>query len=211
MGKYVINSREDIELRIIAILDNPKNKRTYSLVFSDKTNNPRRFSMIIGKSEAESIVLKIRGLVTPRPLTYDLMTTVLYELNALLEKVVIYKMKANVFYSYLYLLNDKNEQIVVDARTSDAVALAMCVNAPIFITADVMDIVGEYVADALIDVELGYKGLEEIKDIPENQLEKMSKKTLLRFLEIAVEKENFEIAVQLRDAIEKRETDTNNF
>ncbi len=195
---------KEIELKLVAILDNPNNQRTYSLVFSDKTKNPKTFSMLIGRAEAETIALKLKGLVTPRPLTYDLMTTILYNLNALLEKVVIYKMKSNVFYSYLYLLNDKNEQVVVDARTSDAVALAMCVNAPIFIKSEVMNVVGKYISDALLNINQDFDDLKKIENLTKEELASMTKENLDKFLEIAIEKENYEIAVQLRDEIENR-------
>ncbi len=195
---------KEIELKLVAILDNPNNSRTYSLVLADKTKRPKSFSMVIGRAEAESIALKLKGLVTPRPLTYDLMTTILYNLNTLLEKVVIYKMETNVFYSNLYFLNDKNEQVVVDARTSDAVALAMCVNAPIFIKSEVMDVVGQHISDALLNINQDFDSLGKVEALTKEELSNLSEENLDVFLKIAIEKENYEVAIQLRNEIKNR-------
>jgi bifunctional DNase/RNase len=88
----------------------------------------------IGFWEAQAIVLKLQGYVTPRPVTHDLFNSVCKHLGASIEKVVVNDMIESTFYAELYLRTAENKQIIVDARPSDAVALALTVGCPIYIS-----------------------------------------------------------------------------
>ncbi|MHB9055253.1 MAG: bifunctional nuclease domain-containing protein [Paludibacteraceae bacterium] len=194
----------EIRLHIAGMIYNQSMGGTYSLVLAEDNGLKRRFSVLIGESEAQSIALKLNNAQSPRPLSHDLMNSIIRELNAKLVKVVIYEMVNDIFYSELYL-EQNNNPVIIDARTSDAVALAVRSDAPIYIDSDILDIVGTSVEDEKSDAE---KSAEEhaitLENLDKIQLQKFGLKKLEELLEQAVEEEKYEIAALIRDEIEKR-------
>lgn len=191
----------DIEIVIAGLVYNQTVVGTYGLVMSEVDGN-RRFSVMIGEPEAQSIALKINNKKSPRPLTHDLIKTVLNTFQAQLEKVVIYDMVNEVFYSELHIRRGP-DVAVIDARTSDAVALAVRAECPIFIKSDILDIVGTVVeADepetpAEPDVTLP-------EDMSQDALNALPLSKLEDMLENAVNDEKYEIAAAIRDAINRK-------
>lgn len=194
----------EIRLHIAGMIYNQSMGGTYSLVLAEDNGLKRRFSVLIGESEAQSIALKLNNAQSPRPLSHDLMNSIIRELNAKLVKVVIYEMVNDIFYSELYL-EQNNNPVVIDARTSDAVALAVRSDAPIYIDSGILDIVGTSVVDERSDAE---KSAEEhaitLENLDRIQLQKFGLKKLEELLEQAVEEEKYELAALIRDEIEKR-------
>jgi uncharacterized protein len=92
----------------------------------------------VGVFEANAIALQIENVATPRPMTHDLLRNVISDLNATVQKVVVSDLKDNTFYALIHLLLDGN-QLAVDARPSDAIALALRAKAPIFVEENVID------------------------------------------------------------------------
>ena len=144
--------------------------------------------IIIGRQEAQAIKVMMVRYQPPRPLTHDLFPALTMQLGASLKQIVIYKAKDGVFYSYLYF-DKEGEEIKIDARTSDAVALAMRYNCPMYTTKDIMDI-------------------EHLHDMGEGKfsgpITSVSLEMLEEALQAAIEKEEYELASQLRDEIRKR-------
>jgi bifunctional DNase/RNase len=99
----------------------------------------RQFPIVIGFFEAEAIDRCVRERKTKRPMTHDLMTSLLPALGAKLDRVVISDLKENTFYATLVLLNAAGAKVEVDARPSDAIALAVHVDAPIFVEERVIE------------------------------------------------------------------------
>lgn len=195
----------EIKIHISGMIFNQSLGGTYSLVFSEDAGLKRRFSVLIGESEAQSIALKLNNTKAPRPLSHDLMNSIIRELNARLVKVLIYEMINDIFYSEIYLVQG-DKPIVIDARTSDAVALAVRSNAPIFINSDILDIVG-----AVIDVEeeaaLRKESAEKaisLSDLTQEKIRFISLSRLQELLDQAIEEENYEMAAMLRDEIDLR-------
>ncbi len=91
----------------------------------------------IGFWEAQAIVLKLQGHVSPRPLTHDLFKALCSQLDARVEKVIINDIRKSTFYAEIHLVDSARKEVVVDARPSDAVALALTVGCPIYITKNV--------------------------------------------------------------------------
>ena len=91
----------------------------------------------IGFWEAQAIVLKLQGHVHPRPLTHDLFKTLCSHLGARVEKIIINDIRKSTFFAEIYLADLAGKEIVIDARPSDAVALALTVGCPIYITKNV--------------------------------------------------------------------------
>jgi len=88
----------------------------------------------IGFWEAQAIVLKLQGQLTPRPMTHDLINNLCQDLGAAVRKVVVTDIRESTFYAEIHLTDSRQQEVVVDARPSDAVALALTVNCPIFIS-----------------------------------------------------------------------------
>ena len=190
----------EIKLTVTGLVYNQTVIGTYGLVLSEVAGN-RRFSVMIGEPEAQSIALKINNKKSPRPLTHDLIKNILNVLDVELTKVVIYDMINDVFYSELHIVKD-DKLLIVDARTSDAVALAVRTECPIFIKSEILDIVGTEV-DVNTD-ELQQKAAENDEDLSDEDLELLDIKTLEEMLQTALANENYELAVKLRDALKMK-------
>ena len=159
----------------------------YALVL-EEVEGGRKLPIIIGHLEAQAIKVMMVKYQAPRPLTHDLFPTLTMHLGADLKKIVIYKAKDGVFYSYLYFDKD-GEEFKIDARTSDAVALALRYKCPMYTTEKIME--SEHLHD------LG-KGKFSVP------ITSVSLQMLEEALQSAIEKEEYEQASQLRDEIRKR-------
>jgi bifunctional DNase/RNase len=195
-----MNMEREIKLTVTGLVYNQTVIGTYGLVLSEVAGN-RRFSVMIGEPEAQSIALKINNKKSPRPLTHDLIKNILNVLDVELTKVVIYDMINDVFYSELHIVKD-DKLLIVDARTSDAVALAVRTECPIFIKSEILDIVGTEV-DVNTD-EPQQKAAENDEDLSDEDLELLDIKTLEEMLQTALANENYELAVKLRDALKMK-------
>ena len=196
---------EEIRIHVSGMVYNQSLGGTYSLVLCEDEGLKRRFSVLIGESEAQSIALKLNNTIPPRPLSHDLMVSLIRMLNAKVVKVVIYNMKNDIFYSNIYLLQNSSV-IVIDARTSDAVALAVRCDVPIYINSDILDIVGTIVGDEtkIISKPSKKSKTNSLENYSADLLDVLTEKELLEFLDMAVTEEKYEIAAEIRDEIEKR-------
>ena len=191
----------EIKLTITGLVYNQTVVGTYGLVLSEENGN-RRFSVMIGEPEAQSIALKMNNKKSPRPLTHDLINSILNAFDAVLEKVVIYDMVNDVFFSELHILKE-NVPFVIDARTSDAVALAVRSDCPIFIKSEILDIVGTEVEPPDTE-ELKSVLPENNEDLSDDDLDLLSVETLKGMLDMALTNEKYELAVTIRDAIKRK-------
>jgi bifunctional DNase/RNase len=92
----------------------------------------------VGIFEANAIALQIENIATPRPMTHDLLRNVIHDLKAAVQKVVVCDLKENTFYALIYVTVG-GESVAIDARPSDAIALALRTRAPIFVEESVID------------------------------------------------------------------------
>ncbi|MDD3079224.1 MAG: bifunctional nuclease family protein [Paludibacter sp.] len=200
---------KEIKLSITGLVYNQTVVGTYGLVLSEENGN-RRFSVMIGEPEAQSIALKLNNKKSPRPLTHDLIHNLLAAFNSKLEKVVIYNMVNDVFYSELHIRKGE-ETMILDARTSDAVALAVRSDSPIYINSDIMDVVGTIIeTPADENTEEDNDSSDEIEvnadDMTPEELDTLSSVDLNELLKMALQEEKYELAVKIRDAIKRKET-----
>jgi bifunctional DNase/RNase len=94
----------------------------------------------VGIFEANAIALQIENISTPRPMTHDLLRNVIHDLKASVQKIVVCDLQENTFYALIYLaLDGRGELVAIDARPSDAIALALRTRAPIFVEETVID------------------------------------------------------------------------
>ena len=92
----------------------------------------------VGIFEANAIALQVERVDTPRPMTHDLIKNILLHMNADIEKVVVTELRDNTFYALIHLTLEGEEEMTIDSRPSDAIALALRADAPIFVTDDVI-------------------------------------------------------------------------
>jgi len=200
--------KSEIKLKVAGLVYNQSVVGTYGLVLSEESGS-RRFSVMIGEPEAQSIALKMNHKKSPRPLTHDLILTILSVFGAKIEKVLIYDMINDVFYSELHLRKGEMS-MVVDARTSDAIALAVRSDCEIFIKEEIMNIVGmDIEVENTYDSQKDTTGNVDAEQLTLEELELLSLEDLEELLNLAVTEEKYELAVNLRDAIKKKKTPEN--
>lgn len=112
--------------------------RSEQVIVLKEKEGDRLLPVVIGIAEVNAIKLKLSGIKPPRPLTHDLLMSVIESLGAKLEKVLIDRLHNNTFYAKLFLSTHNGKEILVDARPSDSVALALRAGVPIFVAEEVM-------------------------------------------------------------------------
>jgi bifunctional DNase/RNase len=126
----------DIEMRIKGLIIDPISKMP--IVVLEELNGQRLLPIWIGVFEANAISLTMENIATPRPMTHDLVKSVLEKLDASLEKIVVTDVKDNTFYADIHC-RCQQKNITIDSRPSDAIALSIRMNAPIFVSEEVVD------------------------------------------------------------------------
>ncbi|MBN1492592.1 MAG: bifunctional nuclease family protein [Candidatus Omnitrophica bacterium] len=114
------------------------------MIFLKEKDGERVLPVVIGIAEISSIKYKLSGVVMPRPLTHDLLSSVIKSVNASVNYVVIDKLEDNTFFAKISLKKENGETVAVDARPSDSIALAIRDDVSIFVEDDVMNIAGIY-------------------------------------------------------------------
>lgn len=183
----------------------------YALVLKE-SGGSRQLPIVIGAFEAQSIAIALEKEISPpRPLTHDLFKTFAERYDIVVKQVIIHKLVDGVFYSSLICERDKIEEII-DARTSDAIALAVRFKAPIFTYENILEEAGIQ-QQIKPDKELEVVDLDEEDEIIEdlisdsqdhNDYGKFSITELNEMLDNAVNNENYELAARVRDEISKR-------
>lgn len=131
---------EKIRLELIGITYNQIESGVYAVILQ-QAGGTRRIPIVIGFPEAQAIECKLQEVITPRPLTHDLMVNVMSTFGIELQEVHIHRLRNGVFAAELLLKNEYGEQII-DSRSSDAIALAIRVDAPIYTTPEVLEEAG---------------------------------------------------------------------
>ena len=183
----------------------------YALILSERVNG-KKLPIIIGSFEAQSIAIGLEKEINPpRPLTHDLFKRMADLFDISLSKVVIERLIDGVFYATVYLKRAGYEY-TMDARTSDAVALAIRFRAPMFTTEEILEKAGIELEE-LPGAGASKKALQQpsapAKSKPEPQSEKnalrvYSREELERMLREALDKEDYELAANIRDELERR-------
>ncbi|NNC69684.1 MAG: bifunctional nuclease family protein [Flavobacteriaceae bacterium] len=199
-----------VRLNIKGISYSQTQSGAYALVLNE-VDGERTLPIIIGAFEAQSIAIALeKEIKPPRPLTHDLFKTFSDRFQIEVKQVIIHKLVDGVFYSSLICERDRIEEII-DARTSDAIALATRFNAPIFTYENILDKAGIYLKSkeeteldpANIEVE------EMIADVSDDSsttsYSDFSLAELNTKLDEAVTNEDYELAARIRDEISKRQ------
>ena len=203
-----------VRLNIKGISYSQTQNGAYALILSEVEGN-RKLPIVIGAFEAQSIAIALeKEIMPPRPLTHDLFKNFSDRFSIIITQVIIHKLVDGVFYSSIICEREGLEEIV-DARTSDAIALALRFKAPIFTHKEILDSAG-------IFLKTGGKKEEkkELEDVLDEFLQNDDSKTpttgskdhktstlkeLYQLLEGAVKNEDYESAAKIRDEISKRD------
>ena len=200
-----------IKLTIKGISYSQTQTGAYALVLSEMEGS-RTLPIIIGAFEAQSIAIALeKEIRPPRPLTHDLFKTFSDRFSIEIKEVIIHKLIDGVFFSSLICQKDGVEE-VIDARTSDAIAIAVRFQAPIFTYENILDKAGVFLK---IEDELGLNDLsateevsidtEDILEVDTTSLDsKVSVSELNDQLDKAIADENYELAAKIRDEISKK-------
>ncbi|MGQ1787334.1 MULTISPECIES: bifunctional nuclease family protein [unclassified Saccharicrinis] len=194
-------SKKKIKLNILGLSYSQTQSGAYALVLAEEEGE-RRIPIIIGGVEAQSIAIKLEGLEPPRPLTHDLFLNFSRAFGIEIIEVVIYKLEEGIFYSELVCKKD-GEQLRIDSRTSDAVALSLRFNCPIYTYETIIESAG-IVLDVSKDKELELDVDEHAAKGGESKYSKKSLDDLHKLLDEAIGNEDYEKASEIRDEIQKR-------
>lgn len=196
-----------VRLNIKGISYSQTQSGAYALVLNE-VDGERTLPIIIGAFEAQSIAIALeKEIKPPRPLTHDLFKTFSDRFQIKVKQVIIHKLVDGVFYSSLICERDRIEEII-DARTSDAIALATRFNAPIFTYENILDKAGIYLKSkeepkmeaSKIEVEELLEDATDDTSYSDFTLTELNNK-----LDEAVANEDYELAAKLRDEISRRQ------
>lgn len=201
-----------IKLRIMGISYSQLQSGAYALLLSEE-NGPHKIPIVIGSAEAQSIAIKMEGIIPPRPLTHDLFVSFAHAFGVKLTEVFIYKFEDGIFYSEL-TFSDGERTVQLDARTSDAIAIAMRTHTPIYTTPEVVTETGFIIdekeldddADAVRqdggeDDELELRGADYFA---EPKLENYAIEELERTLRQLIDDENYEEAARVNEILQRK-------
>lgn len=187
-----------IQLRIMGLSYSQLQSGAYALILS-QVDGPYRIPVVIGAAEAQSIAIKMEGITPPRPMTHDLFTSFVHAFGIKLKEVFIYKFDDGIFSSEL-TFTDGERTIVLDSRTSDAIAIAIRTRTPIYTTQAILDETGFIMSDST--TEPGEQNDDEDTDESEPRIENYAIEELERMLNILIEQENYEKAAEIKKIID---------
>ena len=196
-----------VQLLINGISYSQTQNGAYALILSE-IEGERKLPIVIGTNEAQSIAIAIeKEIKPPRPLTHDLFKNFCVRFDIKIKQVIIHKLVDGVFYSSVICERDGIEEII-DSRSSDAIALAIRFEAPIYTYENILEKAGVVLK---IEKEIDEKSLlkelfsdEKAEITTIDDLKEKSKKELEELLKIAVQNENYESAAKIRDEISNR-------
>jgi uncharacterized protein len=199
-----------IKLNVLGISYSQTQSGAYALVLTEE-NGDRRIPIIVGGFEAQSIAIQLEGLKPPRPLTHDLFLNFAVSFKIDILEVNIYKLEEGVFYSKL-LCDDGKNKITVDARTSDAIALALRFKCPIYTTEEIMERAGIVLdlgkeaktKDTEKESEHGKTVSPPVSGRLNEEFKEYNDEELQQLLHEAIGKEDYERASLIRDELNKR-------
>lgn len=195
---------EKIELKIVGLSYSQTQSGAYALVLSEKKGS-RRLPIIIGGFEAQSIAIELEKMKPSRPLTHDLFKSFVEVFDVRLKEVLIYNLVEGVFYAKI-VCEKEGEIVEIDARTSDAIAIGIRSNCPVYTFEHILSSAGIQLEDEINGGEesIEIKDTEEEQADDANELTKATQEELEGLLAEAIRLEDYERASEIRDEINKR-------
>lgn len=190
---------QKIRLEITGIAYSQTQSGSYVLTLSESSGK-RKLPIVIGGFEAQSIAVELEKMVPNRPLTHDLIKMLCTSYSIAVKEILIYKFFEGVFYAKIICEKD-GALTEIDSRTSDAIAVGVRFNAPIFALAEVIDEAG--------GVDDGSEDFDDEVDLTDNEestneMQHLNEDELQNMLSDAVENEDYELASKIRDALKNK-------
>ena len=172
----------------------------YAVLLQEKDSD-RSLPIIVGSSEAQAIALYLEGVDMPRPMTHDLLINVLENLEGEINRVNIARISKGTFFAEIEVSNPQIGEMIIDARPSDAIAIALRTLSPIYVSDEVMGAAG------IDNLASGSEVAEHItsEELTKEASEETVLENLYEALEKAVSEEEYEVAARLRDRIKQLE------
>lgn len=194
--KSTMEGNERIRLKVVGLTYSQIQSGAYALILGE-TDGPYRIPVVIGAPEAQSIAIELEGIIPPRPMTHDLFESFTHAFGIKLLQVYIYKFEDGIFYSEL-TFSDGDRQIVLDCRTSDAIAIAIRTKSPIFTTRDILTATGfVFDNDSGTSIQAG----NDDTTLPEPKLENYAIEELEAMLARHIDNEEYEQAARIQAII----------
>jgi hypothetical protein len=189
---------DKVQCEILGLSTNPSTGGAYAILLKE-IEGARRLPIIIGAFEAQAIALEMEGIKPPRPLTHDLLKTLVDNLGANVVEIIVNELKENTFYAKI-VLEASGLTNEIDARPSDAIALAVRTYAPIYVNETVMSTAAFIPSDETDIPGFENSDIDSEKKPPSKEAQLAALQDKLRE---ALESEEFERAAKLRDDIKR--------
>lgn len=206
-------NKDRIRLKVLGISYSQIQSGAYALILA-QIGGPYRIPVVIGAAEAQSIALRMESITPPRPMTHDLFVSFAHAFGIKLREVFIYRFEDGIFSSEL-TFSDDERTIVIDSRTSDAIAIAMRTGAPIFTTPEILEETGFLLEESSQEDEDEAAAadapvfVEEEDDIangePAPKIENYTVEELQKLLARLIEQENYEEAARVNEIIKRKQ------
>ena len=196
------------EVKILGLSYSQSQSGSYVVVLSEKKGR-RKLPILIKSSDAQQIALKIEGVKSPRPLTHDLFKSINDSYGIDIQEVYIYAILEGIFYTKLVTSNGI-EEVEIECTAGDGIAISIVFDCPLYVSKEVLDISGVNVSDD--GNNINNLEIEDIDDyIEEEEIPKrvVSIEDLEHMIEDAIGNEEYEIAAEIRDRIEKLKKENN--
>jgi bifunctional DNase/RNase len=191
-----------VKLEIVGLSYSQTQTGAYALVLGE-TKGKRRLPIIIGGFEAQAIAIELEKMTPSRPLTHDLFKSFAEGFNINVSEVIIYNLVEGIFFAKL-ISSDGTKEVEIDARTSDAIALAVRFNCPINTYEFILSQAGILLDDEAIAAANDPVEKEDLIDVEETDYIKKSTEELKQLLEVALDEEDYEKASHIRDELNNR-------
>ena len=195
-----------VRLKVLGLSCSQTQSGAYALILSEENGN-RRIPIVIGGFEAQAIAIGLERLHPPRPLTHDLCVNFAKSFDITITEVNIYHLEEGIFYSELVCMTN-GSYIKIDARTSDAVALAIRCNCPIYTTEQIIEKAGIVfnVGDERTEQSETAKKEPQPATAGTDKYDNFILKELKTLLDKSISNEDYEEASHIRDEIQRRES-----
>lgn len=200
-----MNSNDRIKLRVLGISYSQIQSGAYALILA-QIDGPHRIPVVIGAAEAQSIALRMESITPARPMTHDLFVSFAHAFGVKLCEVFIYKFEDGIFSSEL-TFTDGDRQVRIDSRTSDAIAIAMRTNAPIYTTREILDETGFIMDEQISDHESDDDNCDNNDSSDYNnepRLENYTIEELERTLNKLIDSEAYEEAAKVSEILKRK-------
>lgn len=197
-----------VRLRVMGISYSQIQSGAYALILA-QTDGPYRIPVVVGASEAQAIAIKMEGIIPPRPMTHDLFTSLCHAFHLELREVFIHKFEDGIFSSDLTFIDAEGNEVIIDARTSDAIAIAMRTQSPIYTTPEILEETG-FIMEIKETSATEPDG--EVHDITDNDIdagepiENMTEHQLTELMNQYIEREEYEQAARIKHILNSRKS-----